>query len=290
MADKYWLDTDGDLSNTANWSGGSLPSGTDNIFFEKVTKPIVSNLSALSSNNPAILRFGPGVKAPIGTESNPFRINTCTGEASFDIPQSSGVNVRCGAWTKTIIKNTSQVTNALNIIGDTITAMYVAKAPFLNLGSSVVLTLGEFFAQGRNPSNIYCHIAPNATITTITNRCGNIDCETSCGTINHDDGIFDMKGSTSGSNNITTSLTINGSGEFRRTGLVASTYTFVKVIKGVFKSMVSGYLLTIIDSEVNEGGAIYCNSSYTNATNPLIQKGGIVQGVNKTVIFETMGM
>lgn len=288
MADKYFLDVDGNLANTSNWTSGSLPSGTDNIYFDKVTKPIVSGLNSFSAVNPARVRFGPQCVAPIGTPDDPIRFGNVTTDCQIFSPNSAGMNIRATAWTKVVIKDGPSVANGINVIGDTVTAIYVRRAPFLRFGVGCTLTLAEFTAVGRNAANIYVTIAPGATCTSIKSKCANVDCEAAVATLQHDDGVWNMKGDTYGA--ISTSLTLNGSGIFKKTGNLACTYANVIIHKGTFQNFASGGLLTVTDSELNEGGHIYVNPIYTTFTNALQQKGGIEQGVNnKSMVFESMG-
>ena len=68
MASNYWLDTNGDWTNTANWSTGSVPATGDTVYILSGAQQIITNLNQ-SSVTLAALYIGQGFTGAIGSAS-----------------------------------------------------------------------------------------------------------------------------------------------------------------------------------------------------------------------------
>lgn len=87
MAANYYLNIDGNWTNTANWSRGSVPDNTDTVYILEgaADRVIATNLPAATAGiNYAGLVIGPRFRGKIGSASTPLYIGSVTASIKFD--------------------------------------------------------------------------------------------------------------------------------------------------------------------------------------------------------------
>jgi hypothetical protein len=83
----YWLDVDGNFTNTANWSGGAAPANGDTVYILSGSQNIATNLNQ-SAVTLANLVIGMGFTGTIGTSSAYLQINSTLW--SVGVPAQTG--------------------------------------------------------------------------------------------------------------------------------------------------------------------------------------------------------
>lgn len=150
MSTVYWDGggNDGDLSNTANYSGGSLPSGGDTLVFRAGTYPIQTGLTALSAIALALVQVTDGFLGnSFGTVSTPVSIQSTLLRVSSN---TIGLFRVLGATTLTTVSIDKLPAGAqAYLTGVDITSLFLGSSKaFVDVGDSTSVT--TFRTSGMN--------------------------------------------------------------------------------------------------------------------------------------------
>jgi hypothetical protein len=103
MATRTWLDVDGNLANTANYSGGVLPTTGDNWHILRGLKNLDTNLTQFGSTALADVRIGGDFAALFGHAGQAVTLGALTGIIRIDAPQAPEIHIAPTSVSKMVI-------------------------------------------------------------------------------------------------------------------------------------------------------------------------------------------
>lgn len=283
MATVTWLDVDGNINNTANYSSGAKPSNGDTFNVPSGNKTVTTNPTGLGAINLADALIGVNFTGQWGSVSAPITFGTCTGRLRVNAPRAGLIAVTPVAWPTVEIADCGEGPSYLYIGGGTITDLVVLGGGRIVVGASAtVTTIHVVGGSGTRPSPTV-DIEAGATVTTLI---------ATAGVVNNYAAITNIKYSGSarvynlGDASIGTT-TVEGYGSQARMQVDAQgTHASVKTYAGaVFDASRDMRTKTVTASIANSGSQIILGSHVSIST--AIARGGRILGVAPTTIEGT---
>lgn len=235
-----WLDVDGDLNNTANWSTGLVPATGETVRFLSGDNTITTNTNWSAKNN-MLIEVGPDFEGYLGSSSNKFQLGTGatirfnglrTKAAWFDPDGGTGT-----------VYDSSTYPSALNFTG-TMSTIYVAKAKACNLLGGLSLT--NVYTEG---SNVTLTLESGISLTNAYINGGIISCSGAVTNVYITEGVWTHEGDTY--YNISLLETRGPNAAFKWNA--PATITTVKGFAGLIDASATAVAKVATNSEVHRG-------------------------------------
>lgn len=163
MATNYWLDVDGNWTNTANWSLAAVPVAADDVYILAGSKAIITNLNQ-SAVTLASLTIGQGFTGTIGTASAYLQISATAwtiGRPTTDGSTPTGssrikINFGSVQFTGTVLATSASTSDsgyeAVRILGTHASnKLYVLGSSLIGVGTTTpaeTSTISELDVNG----------------------------------------------------------------------------------------------------------------------------------------------
>ena len=173
MADNIWQDVDENWTNVANWSQGSAPAITEDIYFLTGSQTIDTNLPASGAGiDYNSLNVGPNFAGKIGTTTNKLYIGD-VGTLYFNGARCQecwlGVDGGGDALARTFVDSSGPGTNALHLFSGEFTNVHIRGGQSARVGAGATVTNLYGTGNGR------CVIEASATLTNAYIAAGSYD-------------------------------------------------------------------------------------------------------------------
>lgn len=195
MATRTWIGDSAatSWSDAANWSGAAVPTTGDDVIIPDSTSQITVGLPGTGVDYASFKMIN--FRGVLGSSGTSLLLGTITGVISLS--QTAGTtHINLGTATQVGIGNTPDVPNSCNIVGGTVTSLYVARARGLTIGGSTITT--AYFAP-KATSDITATILGTNTLTTLW-LSGNIFLGKGATTVNIVGGHTQLTAATTGGN------------------------------------------------------------------------------------------
>ena len=206
--EKYWLDSDGNVTLAGNWSGASVPTLTDNLWIMSGNKTVNQNMDfTAQSVTTTSVRFGPDWQGQFGDESNPFKIGNAIANVWINSPKAKGIflstNDTTNAVVDTWIEEAGSAPNACVLWDGTWTNVYHRKG-LLRINDLAIVTTLYCQMQNDRAGDARVIIEQGAAMTTANVYGGDVECEIPLTTVNMYGGRFRHVANSTTTPNITT--------------------------------------------------------------------------------------
>lgn len=230
MASIYYLGVDGNWTNTANWSGGSVPVSTDDVFIANSSQDIITNLNQ-SAVALASLTIDATYTGKIGAASTYLQIDATTltigrQTGNVNATGSSRLHLK-GTYTTAVVLDTA-VSSADTgypplCFAGTITTLHVRGG---SVGIAVLTPTETATATTINiTQSSSAQVSPVVTMGSVTNTTINLDsgiltsrASATCTTANVRGGTYRVEGT----NAHTTATVEGGSLVYNGTGTITN--------------------------------------------------------------------
>ena len=282
MATRIWQDVDSNWTNTANWSGATVPVAGDTVRILNGNKNITTNVDQ-SAVNITYLVVGPDFAGTIGTPTTPLKIGTAT-SILLNTPKCTSLNLWPSSCTTCIVSDTHENTYACNLIDGDFTTLIIDKAKScilgaaLNIANSGLLSIGYL---NNMLTDSFVTIESGFTLgtsATIRQLGGSVVCRAAAHTIDIHAGNWRHEGDTN--YNITTLTLRHPMANFLWNSL-GGTLSQAYVYGGILDGSGNGSAKTLTNAEVWSGGTIDLKNNVNSITvsNPIVVRGtGVVKG------------
>jgi len=283
MADRYWLDVNGNFQDTSNWSGGAVPVDGDNIFILEGSQDIVTNVDLTgvsASDAPAKLVIGDQFVGNIGTSGSPLAFDSVT-TLEINNQTPGEIYLAPGNVTTANIVRTGPGSKSAYISSGTIATLNAQNPTHLSIGT--VTLSGAVNLMG---GTTRIEDGATATSATINQSAGTSLIAPDVGTINHYGGESEFSGDsvTLGAVNV-----FGGTWEGTGDGLVLTTL----VVRGGICELGTTPTAKTIGTGTVYGPGRLNLGQYDNRTisTSLTKVGGGIYGrVSYTTTLETPGV
>lgn len=175
MATVTWLNADGNINNTANYSTGAKPSNGDSLDIPKADQTVTTNPTGLGAINLLNSTIGVAFTGQWGSTSAPITYGTCTGTLKINAPRAGLISVAPTAWPSVQVVDCGASQSPLYFSSGTYTDLVILGGGLIIVGASCTVTnLHVIGGQGTRPSpNV--RIDAGAAVTNLYAQAGNID-------------------------------------------------------------------------------------------------------------------
>lgn len=133
-----WLDRNGNIGDTTNWSGGSVPAAGEVMRFLKGSQTISTGLDQSAINQGGII-VGPDFRGMIGSPSSPLKLGS-VGYINYNAPFCRAFNVHPTACTEAIVHNSHSLPYAFYLSAGTVTTLINKRGRGVHIGGSATAT------------------------------------------------------------------------------------------------------------------------------------------------------
>lgn len=282
MATRTWQDVDGNWTNTANWSGATVPISGDTVRILNGNKNINTNTDQ-SAVNITYLQVGPDFAGTIGTPTSPLKTGNAT-TILINTPKCPSLNLFPANCTTLNIADTHENTYACNLVDGNFTTLIIEKAKSCILGAALNIANSGLLVIGYkdNPlMDCFVTIESGFTLGTsaiIRQHGGQVVNYAATHTIQMIAGKWIHSGDTN--YDITTLTMYHPNATFLWNSL-AGTISQAYVYGGLLDASQNGNPKTLTNAEVWSGGIIDLKNNVNTITvsNAIVVRGtGIVRG------------
>lgn len=264
MATRTYLDVDGDWNNTANWSGGPVPTTGDIVIIGDSSRTIDTNMNqaAAALNRLVILDSFTG---NIGASGNPLLIDVTNGTLPKFMIENSGTASQIwweGSATLVSVRSTSTDADGVHLDGGTTTRLIISSGN-VTLHSGMTATTVIVSRPDVGVTEPDVTIQSSVTMTTLTCGGGTLTTASAPTTLQVTGGVVTQ----TGSGNVTTIRVF--AGQFLSEINAATTYTTVDHFGGLVDLGGLDAALTITNTTIYSNAARFVGSpvglvTYTN--------------------------
>lgn len=165
MANRDWLDVDGNYNNTANWSGGAVPVANDVVRFLKGTMNINTNLNQVAVAPDDVI-IGPQFAGIVGSPTNPLIYGATVDRIMYNGVNCQGCSIQASTVTDVIVINTHAQAYSFLLTGGTATNLYMKYGLGARVGAAAtVVNIRQSVDRGIHEAGCQLTVDAGATLT-----------------------------------------------------------------------------------------------------------------------------
>lgn len=138
MANRDWLDQNGNFADASNWSGGAVPVAGDTVRFLSGSKNINTGIDQTGIDFAGVI-WGSSCRCVLGSPGSPF-ITGLLGYAHISSPDSMSVNILPEGCTEMIVQSSNPTPLGFYLAGGAVTSMLVKSGRGVKIGAAATIT------------------------------------------------------------------------------------------------------------------------------------------------------